>query len=407
MYISARFSSPRLTPFNPLSSNPHVTKSSFHVTPAYFSAQEPPKNGKPIINASSLNLRELVGDLTPTNELRALAKKSDLKAICTLAIRYGKGINGAEKDHNKALNLWKMASKLGFGAASFQVSQYFLREKNDLKKAFKWCKIASNQGYSGAYRSLGVFYNSLNDDKNAFKCFLLAANQGDSEAQLKVGNDYFHGTSVVKKDLQKAIKWYKNASEQGNPEAQYLLGLAYMKGEGVRGDLKMAFYWLCLAAEKLPKVNLTLAHYYLLFSKNALSYCHYLVLALGNSVDGKLKKDISREEQLKNGCEIAQLMCGIYLEMKIAHCFVDYDAALEFYSAAARKGNQEAVHRIVQLFCSGKVNLSEEEANEWILKASEITLKEEEMKFYALKKIVEGLEESEAIARFLGEDYRY
>lgn len=56
------------------------------------------------------------------------------------------------------------------------------------------------------------------DYEEAFKWFRLAANQGDNKAQNKLGTMYYIRKGV-KKDEMEAFKWYQLAADQGNIEA--------------------------------------------------------------------------------------------------------------------------------------------------------------------------------------------
>ena len=60
------------------------------------------------------------------------------------------------------------------------------------------------------------------DYKEAFKWYRLAAEQGHAQAQCDLGEMYYEGEGVPH-DYAEAIKWWKLAAEQGHEEAQYNL----------------------------------------------------------------------------------------------------------------------------------------------------------------------------------------
>ena len=125
--------------------------------------------------------------------------------------------------------------------------------KQNYSEAFKWIRMASDQGLARAQNNLGVFYENghgVNEDKKkAVKWYRLAAEQGDADAQSKLGLCYANGNGV-KEDQKEAIKWWRMAAEQGFARAQTNLGLCYDKGDGVKEDKKEAVKWYRLAAEQ-------------------------------------------------------------------------------------------------------------------------------------------------------------
>jgi len=84
------------------------------------------------------------------------------------------------------------------------------------------------------------------DCGEAFKWFRLAAEQGSPMAQSNLGLMYDNGLGVPQ-DYSEAIRWYGLAAEQGVPEAQTNLGLMYDKPHGVPQDYVQAHMWYNLA----------------------------------------------------------------------------------------------------------------------------------------------------------------
>ena len=82
--------------------------------------------------------------------------------------------------------------------------------------------------------------------EEAFKWYRLAAEQGDAVAQSNLGTCYFGGEGV-EQDYGEAVKWFKKAAEQEQANAQYNLGLCYEKGFGVEQDYKEAVKFYILA----------------------------------------------------------------------------------------------------------------------------------------------------------------
>ncbi len=96
---------------------------------------------------------------------------------------------------------------------------------------------------------LGV---SQNDDE-AFKWFRLAAEQGNEAAQTNLGAMYYQGHGVGQ-NYQEAAQWFQRAAKQGNAKAQFNLGGMYSEGKGLPTDYVLAHLWLTRAAEQgFPK----------------------------------------------------------------------------------------------------------------------------------------------------------
>ena len=84
--------------------------------------------------------------------------------------------------------------------------------------------------------------------KKAAKYFRIASNNGSHEAQFALGCMYQNGHGVSQ-NFMKAAEWYLKAAKADNPNAQFLLGLSYKEGSGVPRDLLESYKWIFLAAE--------------------------------------------------------------------------------------------------------------------------------------------------------------
>jgi TPR repeat protein len=85
------------------------------------------------------------------------------------------------------------------------------------------------------------------DYQEAFKWYRLATEQGDAHAQVGLGVIYYDGLGVTQ-DYQEAFKWYRLAAEQGDTLAMNNLARMYYYGEGVIEDDVLAHMWFNLAA---------------------------------------------------------------------------------------------------------------------------------------------------------------
>jgi len=103
---------------------------------------------------------------------------------------------------------------------------------------------AANQGYALAQNYLGFCYDQgklgvKKDTKEAFKWFKLAADQGNSTGQCNLGSYDLQGTEVPQ-DFQAALKLYHLAGAQNYSPALNYLGMCYENGNGVERDQTIA-----------------------------------------------------------------------------------------------------------------------------------------------------------------------
>ena len=88
-------------------------------------------------------------------------------------------------------------------------------------EAFKWFRLASEQGVANAQYNLGLMYaigyGAPQDSVEAFKWFHLAAEQGVASVQINLGVMYSNGDSVLQDNVI-AHMWYNLASANGLPD---------------------------------------------------------------------------------------------------------------------------------------------------------------------------------------------
>ena len=70
----------------------------------------------------------------------------------------------------------------------------------------------------------------------AFKWVKLAAEQGNSYAENHLGELFYYGDGV-QKDYSQSFKWFQSSADKGYNEAQYNLGVHYQRGDFVEKDL--------------------------------------------------------------------------------------------------------------------------------------------------------------------------
>ena len=157
-------------------------------------------------------------------------------------------------DLNEAFRWYKLAAEQGHAGAQAELGEsyrYGFGVQHNKQEAVRWWTLAAEQGHAGAQAELGNAY-ALEDDmprdyEAALRWLRLATDQGDAEGQLILGILYGSGRGV-NQDFQEAARWWTLAAEQGHRRAQYFMGITYERGWGARKDLRQALAWFMLAA---------------------------------------------------------------------------------------------------------------------------------------------------------------
>lgn len=142
--------------------------------------------------------------------------------------------------------------KMENGEIYFEVTSE--EPSSNKEKAFKWYKMAAEQGHEAAQLNLGVMYHQglgvKQDYGEAIKWYKKAAENSNAKAQLNLGILYDMGKGV-EKDVVKAAEFYEKAAKKGMRDAQYNLGILYYNGEGgIQHDYIKSYAWLALAEEQ-------------------------------------------------------------------------------------------------------------------------------------------------------------
>ena len=218
----------------------------------------------------------------------------DIEQLELLARTYFEGINeGFDKDVNKAIDLWNIASEKGSLEAQYSLAVCTRdgvgKIVKDSKKAFElMIVLAEQKNYHLAHYACGIMLDRGEgvevDHERSFKHFKEAALRGVLPALHNMANAYFNGKGVAK-DIKRAAYYYKAGAEAGNPfskhvyanwlyegkilkidrarafrmqleaagmghpAATYNVGSQYMSGEGVEKDLNKAAEWFLKAGD--------------------------------------------------------------------------------------------------------------------------------------------------------------
>ena len=166
-----------------------------------------------------------------------------------------------------ALLAYRDAASRGYAPAQNELGKIYqfglLGIDQDSKQALQWyLKAASpdpnrtnsgEKGYAPAQQNVGTIYlvgdGVQKNSKEAFKWFKIAAEQGNVESQFHLGLLYYNGEGV-KKDVKEAFRWFKIAAEQDHPKAQNNLSRMYLEGEEVPENSEMAWRLLFASAQQ-------------------------------------------------------------------------------------------------------------------------------------------------------------
>lgn len=172
---------------------------------------------------------------------------------------------------DELLDKTRREAEQGNASSQLFLGMNYLEERGhgivpDAAEAFRWVRLAAEQGYAPAEEELGLMYGLgtgvAPDDAAAFKWAQRAAEAGQIGAQSLLGSYYSSGTGV-KQDTALAVFWWRRAAEAGVAPAQSHLGMSYLRGVGVPKDEAMGLILeKRAAAQGYTKAQLDLGLYY-------------------------------------------------------------------------------------------------------------------------------------------------
>jgi TPR repeat protein len=187
--------------------------------------------------------------------LRTQAQAGDQKAQVNLgaALLLNKPSNPQE-----ALEWFRKASDQGNAIAATNIGEMYYNglgvAKNPVEAA-KWYRLGADRGSASAQNQLGRLYENgqgvPQDFAEALKYYRLGADQRNAAAQSNLGAMYANGRGVPQNQTE-AVRLFRLGADQGNPFAQANLGMQYLAGKGVGQNDAAAYFWLNLAAARLP-----------------------------------------------------------------------------------------------------------------------------------------------------------
>ncbi|EJK68140.1 hypothetical protein THAOC_10707 [Thalassiosira oceanica] len=118
-----------------------------------------------------------------------------------------------------------------------------------MKRVCNGCGLAARQ--RGMFDRCPFCRTPLpHDDASMLAMIHKRVGKGDAEAIYFLGDQYYHGSLGLTKDVSRAIELWTEAAELGSLDAQYALGLVYYTGDGVEEDKPRGTHHLQQAAMK-------------------------------------------------------------------------------------------------------------------------------------------------------------
>ncbi len=227
--------------------------------------------------------------------------------------------------------------------------------QKDYKKAIKYGEKAYKRVQNSKIALyLGKGYFLIQDYQNAFKYFKLAANNGESLAMLTLGNMYGSGIGVTQ-DMNQAVFWYQQAIKLDNVQAMNYLGLIYRDGvNGVTKNPLEAIRLFNLAALKHD-------------AKGYFNLGYMYQNGIGIKVD--YNTAIGYYTQAANLGDVYAMDNLGMIYNKGMGVSIDNQKALKWYTLAAAKGDANAACNIGVIYFEGTngVDKNYELAKSWLI----------------------------------------
>jgi TPR repeat protein len=299
----------------------------------------------------------------------------------------------AKKNVPEALKIMIRDAEKGIAEAQYNLGGMYANGEGvpqDDQEAFKWYRLAVEQGYGKA----NIYELAKKNVPEALKIMIRDAEKGIAEAQYNLGVMHQYGLAV-RQDDREAMKWYRLAAENGYkntiiydlanksvPEAleiltrdaengvvaaQVNLGVVYANGQGVPQDEQKAFKWYRLAAEQ------EIAPEKIIIEKTFTK----------KNVPETLK-NLSRDAE--NGVARAQINLGVMYQYGLV-APEDHKEALKWYRLAAEQGDAKAQLFMGLIYTNGQgIAKNSKEAMKWYGLAAEQRMASKKMMIYDLAK---------------------
>ena len=152
--------------------------------------------------------------------LQKRVEVGDAHGIVNFGCYYSGGLYGLARDHDKAVELWHKAGKLGYANAYHNIGNayYIGRDvERDGKKADHYYELAAMGGHADARHNLGNSEARAGNWDRAIKHYMIAAGAGQNESVKGIQMLYTNG-DATKQDYTKALLAYQEYLEDMRSE---------------------------------------------------------------------------------------------------------------------------------------------------------------------------------------------
>lgn len=211
--------------------------------------------------ASALPTPEQQAELARLHELIAAG---DAEALAELAVCYGEGKMGLEKDPAKAFELASEASAKGSARADYILAVCYMDGvgvKQDIPAGAHRARLAAERGYAAAQSMLGMLLINKtllrpNGEAEGVEWLERAVQNSECSPSLRaqtlalLGSVYYNGQVTGARDLEKALPYLRAAADAGDVDAQFFLGERLLTGNEMEKDPATGERYLTAAAEQ-------------------------------------------------------------------------------------------------------------------------------------------------------------
>ncbi len=321
--------------------------------------------------------------------LLGAAKLNDPEAFNAVGLCYKNG-EGCKKDLEKAFEYFQKSADLNNPVGQYQVGLYLMEDPSYQKspdKAFLWLDRAATNGELEATKTMIKIYTEGKHPyfRKKSKAYLqemafyyeeLLAQSKDIPMLRKVAKIYYEGSTVAKKNPDKAAFYFKILHDLKDPEGYYGYGLCLLYGMGVKQNIEEAKRLFELSAqEKHPLALTKLGDIYRMGMKvtvdNELAKKYYMEAARLQDMEAVMNLGLMNyREQIENH---SQTLAYTYME------------------TAAKKGSYQAMYWLGIFYDKGVGCVhSFKESEKWFEKAIEAGSLGSKYKYAAM--IMDGIE---------------
>jgi len=146
------------------------------------------------------------------NAMVTLANKGDAEAQYHVGMMYNNGI-GTQRDLKQAFDWFQKAAASNDPLGAYKLGCYYDGQGADVvatdsDEALKYKLVAAKAGYVLAQHDVALLYARQGNSEEAFKWWKMAADQGYPKALYNLSGSYFQGKGTPK-DLSLAYAYYK------------------------------------------------------------------------------------------------------------------------------------------------------------------------------------------------------